>query len=83
MVPAGDFSTYTIRLLDEVNLRIDAEGIIRAARTDMYDREGSLISTGQGGNYDEPEVNLYAGLQDHGYTYFANSLFYAADKKTS
>lgn len=35
---------------------------------------------GEGGNYDEPEVNLYAGLQDHGHTYFANSLFYAADK---
>ena len=25
-------------------------------------------------------MNLYAGLQDHGHTYFANSLFYAADK---
>ena len=31
---------------------------------------------GEGGNYDEPEVRRYAGLQDHGHTYFANSLIY-------
>ena len=81
VVPAGDFKTYTIRLLDNVNIRIDQDGIIRAARTDMYDRQGNQTSVGEGGNYDEPEVNLYAGLQDHGHTYFANSLFYAADKQ--
>lgn len=80
VVPVGDFKTYTIRLLDNVNIRIDKDGIIRAARTDMYDQEGKLAEEGEGGNYDEPEVNLYAGLQDHGHTYFANSLFYAADK---
>lgn len=56
-------------------------GIIRAARTDMYNRSGEQTMEGEGGNYDEPEVNLYAGLQDHGHTYFANSLFYAADMK--
>lgn len=79
VVPEGDFKTYTIRLASGVNVRID--GIIRAARTDMFDRQGKQTMEGEGGNYDEPEANLYAGLQDHGHTYFANSLFYAADKK--
>lgn len=81
VVPEGDFKTYTIRLGNNVNVRIDKGGIIRAARTDMFNRQGQLTSEGEGGNYDEPEVNLYAGLQDHGHTYFANSLFYAADKQ--
>lgn len=80
VVPAGDFKSYTIRLQSGVNLRIDANGIIRAARADLYDWYGNQTMVGEGGNYDEPEVNLYAGLQDHGHTYFANSLFYAADK---
>ena len=80
VVPAGDFKTYTIRLQSGVNVRIDRDGIIRAARPDMFDRNGNRTMIGEGGNYDEPEVNLYAGLQDHGHTYFANSLFYAADK---
>ena len=81
VVPEGDFKTYTIRLQSGVNVRIDEGGIIRAARTDMYNRSGEQTMEGEGGNYDEPEVNLYAGLQDHGHTYFANSLFYAADMK--
>ncbi len=80
VVPQGDFKSYTIRLQSGVNLRLDPNSIIRAARTDMYDRNGNQTMIGEGGNYDEPEVNLYAGLQDHGHTYFANSLFYAADK---
>ena len=80
VVPAGDFKSYTIRLQSGVNFRIDANGIIRAARADLYDWNGNQTMVGEGGNYDEPEVNLYAGLQDHGHTYFANSLFYAADK---
>lgn len=80
VVPQGDFKSYTIRLQSGVNLRLDPGSIIRAARTDMYDWNGNQTMIGEGGNYDEPEVNLYAGLQDHGHTYFANSLFYAADK---
>lgn len=80
VVPQGDFKSYTIRLQSGVNIRLDPDSIIRAARTDMYDRNGNKTMIGEGGNYDEPEVNLYAGLQDHGHTYFANSLFYAADK---
>lgn len=80
VVPAGDYKSYTIRLASGVNVRIDRDGVIRAARPDMFDRSGKQTMVGEGGNYDEPEVNLYAGLQDHGHTYFANSLFYAADK---
>lgn len=80
IVPEGDFKSYTIRLQSGVNIRIDAGGVIRAARADMYDWGGNKVMDSEGGNYDEPEVNLYAGLQDHGHTYFANSLFYAADK---
>lgn len=81
VVPAGDFSAYTIVLQDNVNIRIDEGGIIRAGKTDIYDWYGELTSAGEGGNYMEPEVNLYTGLQDHGHTYFANSLFYGADKQ--
>mgnify|MGYP000780520954 FL=1 len=62
MRPAGDFKSYTIRLQSGVNLRIDANGIIRAARADLYDWYGNQTMVGEGGNYDEPEVNLYAGL---------------------
>lgn len=80
VVPQGDFKSYTIRLQSSVNIRLDPDSIIRAARTDLYDWNGNQTMIGEGGNYDEPEVNLYAGLQDHGHTYFANSLFYAADK---
>lgn len=80
VVPEGDFKSYTIRLASGVNVRIDKGGIIRAARADMFDWHGNQTMESEGGNYDEPEVNLYAGLQDHGHTYFANSLFYAADK---
>ena len=36
-------------------------------------------ASGEAGNYAEPEVNLYAGIQDHGHSYFANSLLYGAD----
>lgn len=58
VVPAGDFKSYTIRLQSGVNLRIDANGIIRAARADLYDWYGNQTMVGEGGNYDEPEVNL-------------------------
>lgn len=80
VIPAGEYKTYTIRLASGVNVRIDRDAVVRAARPDMFDRNGKQTMMGEGGNYDEPEVNLYAGLQDHGHTYFANSLFYAADK---
>ena len=77
VIPEGEFKTYTIVLQSDVNLRLEKQAILRAARTEIthsYEKQ-----TGEGGNYMEPEVNLYAGLQDHGHTYFANSLIYAAD----
>ncbi len=76
-IPEGDFHIYTLRLRSNVNLHLNKGAILHAARTDItksYEKQ-----KGEGGNYDEPEVNLYAGLQDHGHTYFANSLFYGAD----
>lgn len=76
-IPEGDFHIYTVRLKSNVNLHLNKGAILHAARTDItksYEKQ-----KGEGGNYDEPEVNLYAGLQDHGHTYFANSLFYGAD----
>ena len=77
VVPEGDFKVYTVRLQSNVNLRLEKGAVLRAARTDI--RASYQTQEGEGGNYDEPEVNLYAGLQDHGHTYFANSMFYAAD----
>lgn len=74
VVPEGEYKTYTIRLLSNVNLCLEAGAVIRAARCDI--NHGYESQQGEGGSYDEPEVNLYAGLQDHGHTYFANSLVY-------
>ncbi len=77
LVPAGEFKTYTIRLASNVNLYLEKGAVIRAARCEMF--SGDRVIPGEGGNYDEPEVNPYVGLQDHGHTYFANSLVYGRD----
>lgn len=77
VIPEGEFKTYTILLQSHVNIRLEKNAILRAARTEItksYEKQ-----KGEGGNYMEPEINLYAGLQDHGHTYFANSLIYAVD----
>lgn len=74
VVPEGDFKTYTIELRSNVNIELKKGSVLRAARTEIdtpWEKQ-----PGEGGNYLEPEVNLYAGLQDHGHTYFANSMFY-------
>lgn len=76
-IPAGDYKVYTVRLCSGVNLLLDKDCVLRAARTDI--RHSYETQEGEGGNYDKPEVNLYAGIQDHGHTYFANSLIYGAD----
>lgn len=70
----GEYKTYTIRLKSNVNLRIEKGAVIRAARSEIHTSYENC--EGEGGSYDEPEVRLYAGLQDHGHTYFANSLIY-------
>lgn len=75
VVPEGEFKTYTVVLKSNVNLKLEKGAVLRAARTDIknsYEKQ-----KGEGGNYLEPEVNLYAGIQDHGHSYFANSLIYA------
>lgn len=76
-IPEGDFHVYTLCLKSNVNLHLNKGAVLHAARTDIT--KSFEKQKGEGGNYDEPEVNLYAGLQDHGHTYFANSMFYGAD----
>lgn len=76
-IPEGDFKIYTIRLMSNVNLHLAHGAVLHAARTDI--KKSYEKQEGEGGNYDEPEINRYAGLQDHGHTYFANSLLYGAD----
>lgn len=77
VIPKGDFRVYTIHLRSCVNLYLSEGSILHAAKTDI--KNSYEHQTGEGGNYEEPEVNLYVGLQDHGHTYFANSLIYGAD----
>lgn len=77
VVPAGEFKIYTILLKSHVNLYLEKGSVLRAARTDIRNSYEKQI--GEGGNYEEPEVSLYAGLQDHGHSYFANGLFYGVD----
>lgn len=79
VIPKGRFRVYTIVLKSNVNLRFEQGAILVAARTDI--RHAYETQKGEGGNYLEPEVNLYAGLQDHGHTYFANSLIYARNEE--
>lgn len=67
VVPAGVFYTYTILLQSNVNLYLEEGAVIAAAKPD------------EGGSYAEPESNPYLGIQDHGHSYFANSLVYGAD----
>ena len=73
VVPAGDFKTYTIHLKSHVGLHLSTKAsILRAA----------IAGTGpgqDGGFYDAPEPNPFAGLQDHGHTHWANSLIYGVD----
>lgn len=77
IIPAGDFRVYTIHLMSGVNIYMCDGSILHAAKTDI--KNSYELQVGEGGNYEEPEVNLYVGLQDHGHTYFANSLIYGAD----
>ena len=77
VIPTGSYKSYTICLKSMVNLYFEKGAILLAAKTSIehsYQNQDS-----EGGNYEEPEVNLYAGLQDHGHSYFANSLIYGAD----
>jgi polygalacturonase len=77
IIPNGDFRVYTIHLMSDVNIYMSEGSILHAAKTDI--KNSYELQIGEGGNYEEPEVNLYVGLQDHGHTYFANSLIYGVD----
>lgn len=77
IIPEGDYRVYTIQLRSKVNLYLSDGSILHAAKTDI--KNSYELQVGEGGNYEEAEVNLYVGLQDHGHTYFANSLIYGAD----
>ena len=65
VVPDGLFKMYTIVLQSNVNIFLSDDAIILGARPGF-----------DGGNYLEPEVNIYVGLQDHGHSFFRNSMFY-------
>ena len=73
VVPAGDFRTYTIRLVSRVGVHLATRAsVLRAA----------VQGTGPGQDgafYDAPELNLFVGLQDHGHSHWANSLIYGVD----
>lgn len=85
LFPAGTFRCYTIELESNVNLYLDKDCVVQAARPQITGRTPmeaeDFYEDGTPGNYLQPEVNIYAGLQDGGHTYFANSLLYAADRK--
>ena len=68
IVPAGIYAVYTIRLCSDVTLHLEKGAVLRAARGEA-----------EGGAYDEPEINPYVGIQDHGHSYLANSLVYGKE----
>lgn len=77
VIPKGTYLTYTILLQSNVNLFLEEGAVVAAAKTDIH--HSYEEQQGEGGNYEEPEVNPYLGIQDHGHSYFANSLVYGAD----
>lgn len=77
LIPSGTYPVYTILLASNVNLYLEEGAVLAAAKTDI--RHSYQKQDGEGGNYEEPEANPYVGIQDHGHTYFANSLVYGAD----
>lgn len=74
LISGGTYKTYTIHLKSNVNICIEKGACIQAAKTDIT--KGYELQAGEGGNYDEPEINPFAMLQDHAHSYFANSLIY-------
>ncbi|BDR52589.1 hypothetical protein KIM372_04960 [Bombiscardovia nodaiensis] len=81
VIPKGRFEVYTVVLCSQVNIFLENGAILAAARTDVRhgicDVQGELFTqTGQGGNYLEPEVNRYVGIQDHAHSYLRNSLIW-------
>lgn len=94
VIPKGTFLTYTILLKSNVNLFLTEGAVIAAAKLEHNQPQTATQHTAlpqagaessqkqqeyETGNYAEPEVNPYVGLQDHGHSYFANSLLYGAN----
>jgi polygalacturonase len=73
VIPSGTFKTYSIRMKSRVGLHFSApDSVIQAA----------VPGTGEGqdgGFYDAPEPNLFAGIQDGGHSHWANSLISIVD----
>ncbi len=73
VIPSGTFKTYSIRMKSRVGLHFAGpDSILQAA----------VPGTGEaqdGGFYDAPEANLFAGLQDEGHSHWANSLISIVD----
>ncbi len=82
VIPSGTFYVHTILLKSNVNLYLEEGAVVAAAEPGSplpQGSEGKGLMPSAGGCCAEPEVNPYLGLQDHGHSYFANSLVYGAD----
>lgn len=77
VIPAGEYLVYTIRLASHVTLYLSEHAVLRAAQPGVRTAEG--ITKGEHGNVLHPEENPYAGIQDFGHSYFANSMIYGQD----
>lgn len=80
-VPAGRYEVYTVQLRSRVNIYMCEGAVLAAARTDIRhgicDVQGERFTQeGQGGNYLEPEINPYVGIQDHAHSYLRNCLIW-------
>ena len=66
LFPAGTFRCYTIELESNVNLYLDKDCVVQAARPQITGRTPmeaeDFYEDGTPGNYLQPEVNIYAGL---------------------
>jgi polygalacturonase len=73
VIPSGTFKTYSIRMKSRVGLHFSvADSVLQAA----------VPGTGageDGGFYDAPEPNLFAGIQDGGHSHWANRLISIVD----
>lgn len=74
IVPAGNYRIFTIEMKSYVKLQLEKNAVLQAEASEVtaYGKK-----KGVRGNYKEPEVERYMGLQDHGHSYLANSLVYA------
>ena len=69
VVPKGVYRVYTVVLQSNLIFHLSEGSVLQAAEPGGDGSDRSV-------NYEEPEVNCFAGIQDHGHSYFANSLVY-------